>query len=290
MKIKILQEEIDIKFTNEEFIQTKQKLENEYKIEKKEIKNYIDSTIIAMKNEYDQLIDDIKKGTTIMYEESLKNTSKNIEKHKFNLESTINDEIPKFRKKLLLQLNFITERLKRISVNKGNLSSYDLFKSINDAEMKTFEWMGKGSLGLLVLDLGLLGFSTATTVAMEGAAVAIASFGQAFFSLATLASLGLGAVIGLAIPYSIHVGFILYKKFVEKKKYIELISNAKKELEKSLSNYEENINNILKKITDEIELAVKRFFLIQNVKLEGIKKHMGEWLLFREQIINNLQK
>jgi len=290
MKIKILQEEIDIKFTNEEFIKTKENLENVYKIEKEKIKEYIDSTIIEMKNEYDKLINDIKKGTTTMYEESLKNTSKKIEKHKFNLESKINDEIPKFRTRLLKQLNLITEKLKRISVNKGNLSSYDLFKSINDAEMKTFEWMGKGSLGLLVLDLGFLGFSAATTVAVEGAAVAITSFGHAFFSLATLASLGVGAAIGLAIPYTIHGGFTLYKKFVEKKKYIELISNAKKELEKSLSNYEENINIILKKITDDIELAVKRFFLIQNVKLDGIKKHMGEWLLFREQIINNLQK
>ena len=289
MKIKILQEEIDIKFTNEEFIQTKEKLENEYKIEKEEIKKYIDSTIISMKNEYEILIDEIEKGKTKDYENSLKNTSKNIEKHKFSLESKINDEIPKFRKKLLFQLNFITERLKRIKVNKGDLSTYNLFKSINDAEMKTFEWIGKGSLGLLVLDLGFIGFSSATVVAVEGVSVAVSVFSEAFFSLATLASLGIGAAIGLAIPYSVHYGFELYKKIVEKKKYIELISKAKKELEKSLSYYEDNINNILKKITHEIELAVERFFLIQNIKLDGIRKHMEEWLLLRKQIINNLQ-
>ena len=46
---------------------------------------------------------------------------------------------------------------------------------------------------------------------------------------------------------------------------------------------------ILKKITEEIELAVKKFFTVQNVKLDGIKKHMEDWLALREQIINYLK-
>ena len=288
MKIKILQDEIDIKFTNEEFIQTKKKLENEYKNETKKIKEFIDSTIKSMKNEYDNLIDEINKGKIKDYEKSLNKTAGTIEEYRFNLESKINNEIPNFRKKLLSQLNFITERLKKISVNKGNLNSYNLFQSIYDTEAKTFDLIGKGSIGLLVLDLGFMGFSALTTVAAEGAAVAIGEAVGGIFSLAGVASFGIGIGIGIAIQLSIHGGFKLYKKIVEKKKYIELISNAKIELEKSLSNYEENINSILKKITDEIELAVKRFFSVQNIKLDGIKKHMKDWLSLREQIINCL--
>ena len=101
-------------------------------------------------------------------------------------------------------------------------------------------------------------------------------------------SIGIGAVIGALIQPTIHVGFKLYKKIVEKGKYIELISNAKIELEKSLLNYEENINLLLKKITDDIKLAVKKFFSIQNTKLDGIKKHMNDWLSLREEILNCL--
>ena len=289
MKIKIFQDEIDIKFTNEEFIKTKQNLENVHKNESKEIKAFIDSTIKSMKKVYDNLLDEIKKGNIKDYEKSLNETSEKIEEYKFDLENKINNEIPNFRKKLLNQLNFITERLKKIRVNKGNLDSYNLFQSINDAEAKTFEIMGKGSIGLLALDLGLIGLSTITTVAAEGAAVAVGEAVGGLFTLGSALSFGIGALIGIGIQLGVHGGFKLYKKIVEKKRYIELISNAKIELEKSLSNYEDNINLILKKITDEIELAVKKFFSVQNVKLDGIKKHMNDWLALREQIINSFK-
>ena len=289
MKIKIFQDEIDIKFTNEEFIKTKQNLENVHKNESKEIKTFIDSTIKSMKKVYDNLLDEIKKGNIKDYEKSLNETSGKIEEYKFDLENKINNEIPNFRKKLLNQLNFITERLKKIRVNKGNLDSYNLFQSINDAEAKTFEIMGKGSIGLLALDLGLIGLSTITTVAAEGAAVAVGEAVGGLFTLGSVLSFGIGALIGIGIQLSVHGGFKLYKKIVEKKRYIELISNAKIELEKSLSNYEDNINLILKKITDEIELAVKKFFSVQNVKLDGIKKHMNDWLALREQLINSFK-
>ena len=296
MKIKIFQDEIDIKFTNEEFIETKKNLENVHKNETIKIKEFIDSTIKSMKKVYDNLLNDIKEGNIKDYEKSLKETSGKIEEYKFDLENKINNEIPNFRKKLLLQLNFITERLKKIKVNKGNLNSFGLFQSIYEAEekviTKTMDIMGKGSLGILALDLGLIGFSTATTIAVEGVAVAGEAF-SGFLSWSSLASFGIGcgigAAIGIGIPLVIHGGFALYKKIVEKKRYIELISNAKIELEKSLASYEENINLILRKITNEIEMAVKKFFAIQNVKLEGIKKHIDDWLALREQIINCLQ-
>ena len=288
MKIKIFQDEIDLKFTNEEFNKTKKNLENVHKNESKKIKEFIDSTISSMKRVYDNLLDDIDKGKIKDYEESLKKTSEEIEEYKFDLENKINNEIPNFRKRLLAQLNFITERLKKVKINKGNLNSYDLFKSIYEAEMKTYEMIGKGSLGLLILDLGFLTFSTATAVAVEGAAVVAGEVVGGIFSLSGVLSFGVGIVLGIAINAGVHGGFQLYKKIVEKNRYIELITNAKEELEKSLANYEENINIILKKITDEIEMAVKKFFRIQNVKLDGIKKHMKDWLELREQILNCL--
>ena len=286
MKIKIVQDQIDFKLTNEEFTNTKSNLKREYDKEKKTIKEFIDSTIISMKNEYDNFLKEINEGKIKDYEKNLKETSEKIEVHRFNLENKINNEIPNFRKKLLSQLNFIAERLKTISINKGNLSSYGLFQSIDDAECKAFDIMGKGSLGLLVLDLGFLGFSALTTIAAEGVAVAVGEAVGGVFSFSGLASFGIGALIGAAIPACIHFGFKVYKKIVEKDKYIEMIKNAKIELEKSLNSYEENVNSILKKITDEIELAVKKFFTMQNVKLDGIKKHMKDWLLLREQILN----
>ena len=288
MKIKIFQDEIDLKFTNEEFIKTKNNLENVNKEESKKIKEFIDPTIKSMKNEYDNLINEIKKGNIKDYEASLYETSGKIEKYRFDLENKINTEIPNFRKKLLSQLNFITERLKKIRVNKGNLSSYDLFKSIYDAETKTFEMIDKGMTGLFILDLGFIGISSLSTVAIEGAAVAAGEIAGGIFSLSGVISIGIGAVIGALIQPTIHVGFKLYKKIVEKGKYIELISNAKIELEKSLLNYEENINLLLKKITDDIKLAVKKFFSIQNTKLDGIKKHMNDWLSLREEILKCL--
>jgi len=277
-------------------LKQKKNLENVHKIETIKIKEFIDSTIKSMKKVYDNLINDIKEGNIKDYEKSLKETSGKIGEYKFDLENKINNEIPNFRKKLLLQLNFITERLKKINVNKGNLSSFGLFQSIYEAELKvignTMGVMGIGSLGLLVYDLGLIGFSTATTIATEGFAVVGEAF-SGLFSWSSLASFGIGcgigAAIGIGIPLVIHGGFALYKKIVEKKRYIELISNVKIELEKSLASYEENINLILRKITNEIEMAVKKFFAIQNVKLEGIKKHIDDWLALREQIINCLQ-
>ena len=290
MKIKIFQDEIDIKFTNEEFLETKKKLENVHKNETKEIKEFIDTTIKSMKNEYDHLIEEIEKGNIKDYEKSLRKTSGKIEEYKFDLENKINNEIPNFRKKLLLQLNFIVEKMKKIWINKGNLNSFDLFRSIYEAEAKAFEIMGKTSLGILVVDLGLIGISSATVIAAEGAVVAAGQAISGIFSLSSLVSCGIGALIGASIPLAIHGGFALYKKLVEKGRYIELISNAKKELEKSLSIYENNINSILRKITDEIEMAVKKFFDIQNIKLDGIKKHMDDWLELREQIIKCLEK
>lgn len=283
MKIKIFQDEIDIKFTNEEFLETRKRLENVHKNETKQIKGFIDSTIKSMKNEYDNLINEIKKGNIKDYEESLKATSKKIEIYKFELENKINNEIPNFRQKLLLELNFIAQKLEKIRVNKGNLNSFALFQSIYEAEEKTFEIKDKGLFGLFILDLGVCGISAATTVATEGVAITAGKAVSGLFSLSSFATFGIG------IDLAIHGGFVLYKKLVEKSRYIGLISNAKIELEKSLSSYEENINLILRKITDEIEMAVKTFFAIQNVKLDGIKKHMNDWLILREQIINCLK-
>ena len=250
-----------------------------------------------MKNEYDNLLNEIKEGKIKDYERSIKKTSEKIEEYKFDLENKINNEIPNFRKILLKQLYFITERLEKINVNKGNLNSFKLFQSIYKAEEKvlnvidkTFDLAGKGGLVMSILDLG---FSTATTIAAEGVSAAAGETLGGFFSLSTLAStgigLGIGAAMGIGVPLIIHGGFALYKKIVEKNRYIELISNAKIELEKSLASYEENINLILRKITDEIEIAVKKFFAIQNVKLEGIKKHIDDWLALRERIINCLK-
>ena len=54
-------------------------------------------------------------------------------------------------------------------------------------------------------------------------------------------SFDIGDLLGITINLGIFGGFKLYKIFIEIK-YIELISNVKIELEKSLSNYEENIN------------------------------------------------
>ena len=239
-----------------------------------------------MKNEYEHLKEEIEKGNIKDYEKALGETSGKIEEYKFDLENKINNEIPNFRKKLLLQLNFIVEKLEKIWINKGNLNSFDLFRSIYEAKEKAVEIVGKTSFSIF---LGLARISAATEVAAHIASVAMGPAVSEIFFLSSFVSLGIGAIIAVSIPLAIRGGFALYKKLVEKSRYIELISNAKIELEKSLSIYENNINSILRKITDEIEMAVKKFFTIQNVKLDGIKKHMDDWLELRKQIIKCLE-
>ena len=64
--------------------------------------------------------------------------SKKIENDKYVLEMQINIIILIFRQNLLKKLDFIGEKLKLIIINKGNLSSFNLFKSIENAEDKTF--------------------------------------------------------------------------------------------------------------------------------------------------------
>lgn len=56
--------------------------------------------------------------------------SKKIENDKYVLEMQINIIILIFRQNLLKKLDFIGEKLKLIIINKGNLSSFNLFKSI----------------------------------------------------------------------------------------------------------------------------------------------------------------
>ena len=177
------------------------------------------------------------------------------------------------------------EKLKKIWINKGNLNSFDLFRSIYEAEEKAFEMMGKPSI---LIFIGMNGITAATLVAGQIAAVAIGEAVAEILGVTSVVTWGIGCILG-TFPLAILGGFTLYKKLVEKSRYIELISNAKIELEKSLSIYENNINSILRKITDEIEMAVKKFFTIQNVKLDGIKKHMDDWLELRKQIIKCLE-
>ena len=83
-----------------------------------------------MKKEYDNFIKEIKKGNTQNYEEALKEMSKKIQNDKYVLEMQINIIILIFRQNLLKKLDFIGEKLKLIIINKGNLSSFNLFKSI----------------------------------------------------------------------------------------------------------------------------------------------------------------
>ena len=293
IKIKIFQDKIDLKFTKEEFINTKKNLKNEYDNESKKVKEFIDSTIKSMKSVYNNLLDEIDKGNIKDYEKSLQEAGEKIFEYKFDLEIKINYEIPIFRKNLLSKLDFITDRLKQININQGNLDSYDLFKSIYDTEKKTFDIIGKGSLGFVIYDLSAACLSTITAVAAEGVTTVAGEAIGGMFSMSSLLSVGFGLGVGLGLAIATHMSihglFKLYKKSVEKKRYIELIVNAKKDLEKSLLSYEENVNMILKKITEEIELAVKKFFTVQNVKLDGIKKHMEDWLALREQIINYLK-
>ena len=184
----------------------------------------------------------------------------------------------------MLQLNFIVEKLKKIWINKGNLNSFDLFRSIYEAEEKAFEIVEKTSIGISVFSYGLISILTET-----GAAVAIGQAVSEVILFSSVVSFCIGCIIAVSIPFVFRGGFALYKKLVEKSRYIELISNAKIELEKSLSIYENNINSILRKVTDEIEMAVKKFFTIQNVKLDGIKKHKDDWLELRKQIIKCLE-
>ena len=68
-----------------------------------------------------------------------------------------------------------------------------------------------------------------------------------------------------------------------------MVEKAKIELEKSVSDYREYVYEILKKITSEIELALKKFFDVQNANLDEIKNHLKEWLLLREQIISSIK-
>ena len=56
--------------------------------------------------------------------------SKKIENDKYVLEMQINIIILIFRQNLLKKLDFIGEKLKLIIINKLNLSSFNLFKSI----------------------------------------------------------------------------------------------------------------------------------------------------------------
>ena len=258
MQMKILGESINVKFTKDDFIETKKKIELKYEEEKEEIKKNINNTINSMKNEYDLFVDNLKNGKFESYEDLLTKTKNKIEEHKKNLEKKINNEIPKFRENLLKELPTIKNNKHKLSkIYEGNLSSYGMFKSIYNAEEIAQNIFLYGANALNLIELGLLGISTISISAAEGVAVAATQLGGAFISLGSLLSFAIGGLLGIAIPLTIKGGFSLYKKLVEKKKYIELIQNAKKELEKSLQEYEKKIIEILDTIKDSIQEAVK---------------------------------
>ncbi len=292
MQIRILEESIDVKFTKEEFIQTKKKIELKYENEKEEIKKNIDSTILSMKNEYDSCINDLKNGNYKSCDDLLTKAYNNINKYKIDLEKKINEEIPKYREKLLKELNFIVKKLnkKPSKIYEGNFSSNGMFTSIYKAEEIAQNVFLYGVNILCVIEYSLLGISTLTLTAAEGVGVAVAQVGGAFLSFGSLIGAGIGFALGIAIPYTIQGAFYLYKKLVEKNKYIELVQNAKKELEHSLKQYEEKMYEILNKIKEENQIAVEKFFKLQNVKLNGIKEHMQEWLLLKEEIKNEIEQ
>ena len=165
-----------------------------------------------------------------------------------------------------------------------------MFKSIYNAEEIAQNIFFYGANALSVIELGLIGISTISLTAAKGVAVAAAHVGGGILSLGFLLSCAIGGLIGIAAPLTIKGGFFLYKKLVEKNKYIELIQNAKKELEKSLKEYEKKIVDILDTIKDSIQEAVKKFFISQNEKLNGIKEHLNEWMLLRDEINNAIQQ
>jgi hypothetical protein len=270
----------------------KKKIELKYGKEKEEIKKNIDLTILSMKNEYDSFINNLKNGNYKSCEELLSDTHKKIIEYKNDLEKKINEEIPKYREKLLKELDFIVEKLKKkpSKIYEGKFSSNEMFKSIYNAEEIAQDIFRYGVNTLCVLELGFIGISTLTLTATEGIVVATTQIGSSFLSLGSIISFGIGGLMGIAIPLTIHGGFMLYKKLVEKNKYIELVQKAKKDLENSLKQYEKNICDILEKIKKEIEQVVTKFFELQNVTLNGIKKHMKEWLLLKEEIKNIIEK
>jgi hypothetical protein len=286
LKLNILNENIVLKFSKEDFIQSKNHLNEKLKKKKNKFLPLIDSKFDNMKEEYDKLIKDFKDGNFESYKKSIEITSEKINDISKDLEKMINNEIKDFQEDLCKELEFIERNLKELSMNnKANINDDKLFDSVENAERSVFGVAGGILYGTGQL-VGLLGI-----VIVEGATATPLGLGALVYFLQnmTLSSLtsGLtsclatGGIVGaslLGLAGLVHGGFYLYKKFTEKDRYIELIENEKKELKSSCSNCKTKVTSILEEIKNQIELAVEKFEDILYSKKEGIKNNKEEWM------------
>ena len=286
LKLNILNDKIVLKFSREDFIQSKNNLNEKLKKKKNKFLPLIDSKFELMKEEYDKLIKDFKDGNFESYKKSIEITSEKINDISKDLEKMINNEIKDFQEDLCKELEFIERNLKELSMNKNaNINDDKLFDSIENAERSVFGVAGGILYGAGQL-VGLLGM-----VVAEGAVATPLGLGALvyFFQHTTLSAItsGLttcaatGGIIGaslLGLAGLVHGGFCLYKKFTEKDKYIELIEKEKKELNYSCSNCKTKVKSVLKDMKNQIELAVEKFEEILFSKKEGIKNNKEEWM------------
>lgn len=216
-----------------------------------------------MEKEFDKLIQDFKDGNFKSYEKSMKNTYEKINEIKSELEKNLNDEIKKFQKDMMKELDFIIKNIQDLELEKKKYENNNMFEEANNNEL--------GLLAGEVYLVYLLKEPLALTFLF-----ALAS-GNALFAL------GVFGAVGVGIAGIIHGSFWIYKKLTQKKKYIEIIEKEKKELISSSSTFKNQVNSSLEDYKNQIEKRVTYTEDILFSTKEGIRKNKEKWLkLYKE--------
>ena len=224
INLKILNDKINLKFSKEDFINAKDKLNQ--KLEKNKIifQKLIDSKYQIMENEYDQLIKDFNDGNFESYKASIEETTTKINLIKKDLEEKINEEFKNFTEDIIKELDFIGERLKEIDIKKETKIN-NINETSNQVEKNLFKVIGLISGRILSLPITIpitllyfikeelpkekmsdpLGMPIGLLICEAGLLELIKNI--------TLFHLGMGGLIGLSIGGLIHGGFFLYEKY-----------------------------------------------------------------------------
>ena len=210
-----------------------------------------------MEKELDNLIQDFKDGNFKSYEKSLEKTFENINQIKTDLEKMLNDELKKYQKDMIKELEFIQRNLKELELEKKKYEKQNLYEEADKNES-----LALGGEVYLIYKL------------KEPLAV---GFLIALINGQALLALGAFGAVGIGIAGIIHGSFWLYKKFTEKKKYIELIEKEKTELISSCTKFKDNVNSALEEYKKQLEKGIKNFEDILFSKKEGIRKNKEKW-------------
>ena len=99
INIKILNSQIDLKFSKEDFIKAKNILNHKLNKNKGIFDKLIDSKFQLMEKEYDKVINNFNNGNFKSYEKSIEEVAEKINKIKQDLSNNINEEFKNFLQK-----------------------------------------------------------------------------------------------------------------------------------------------------------------------------------------------